>query len=93
MRLLIKYWFEFETTQNVISRGLQIGCGVTSFSYADALQLIKKKIFEDGLLPQITNYVENVDVRTLDRGHVIPNIMWSPSERGIWFPQGYHDNF
>ena len=89
---LIRYWFEFENTDNVRSYGIQIGCGVTAFNYSDALNILTTKMFKDGLMPEITNCIENVDIRTLDKGHVIPNIMWSPSERGIWFPLGYHDN-
>jgi hypothetical protein len=28
---------------------------------------------------------EDVDIQTLDQGHVLPN-MGVPSERGVWFP-------
>jgi hypothetical protein len=31
---------------------------------------------------------ENLDIRTLDQGHVIPN-MKDPTLRGVWFPLGY----
>ncbi len=92
MRQLIRYWFEFERTKDVISFGVQIGCGVTALSYPDALQILTNKIFKDTALPEITNCIENVDIRILDQGHVIPN-MWSPHERGIWYPLAYHNNF
>jgi hypothetical protein len=64
---------------------------VTAFSYSDALQILNTKMFKDIIIPEITNCTENVDIRTLDQGHVIPN-MCSPSERGIWYPLFYHDN-
>jgi hypothetical protein len=88
---LIRYWFEFKKTENTFSVGVQLGCGVTAFNYSDALQILANKIFKNTTLPEIINCVENIDIRTLDQGHIIPN-MWSPSERGIWYPLGYHDN-
>lgn len=88
---LVRYWFEFKNKRNVISKGVQIGCGVTAFNYTDAILLIREEIFMNNTMPAITNCIENVDIRTLDQGHVIPN-MSSPSQRGIWFPLGYHDN-
>ncbi|EAZ97904.1 hypothetical protein MELB17_13567 [Marinobacter sp. ELB17] len=33
----------------------------------------------------LNDYIENIDVQTLDRDHVIPN-MGVCTERGIWFP-------
>jgi hypothetical protein len=29
-----------------------------------------------------------LDARTLDRGHVIPNML-APGRRGVWYPMGY----
>jgi len=36
----------------------------------------------------IASSVEDVDVRTLDQGHVIPNML-PPDRRGVWYPMGY----
>jgi len=67
-------------------RILKLGCGVTAFCRDDALALIRDKIFSGSELPPITAVVEDVDVRTLDEGHVQPN-MGTPSNLGIWFPR------
>jgi hypothetical protein len=79
---LTRYWITFEpiTAASFINQG----CGVTALGKSDALTLLQKAL--DHELPPITAIIENVDVRTLDQGHVIPN-MGSPSERGVWFPR------
>ena len=41
-----------------------------------------------GELPTIAVLIEDVDVSTLDAGHVLPN-MSPPVRRGVWFPLGY----
>ena len=70
--------------------GTLIGCGVTAWNYDDALNLVRERVFEGKVLPPIKTCVEDVDVSTLDEGHVLPN-MRPPSVRGIWFPLGYED--
>ena len=73
-KLLTRFWFE-------TSEGR--GIGVTAYSLDDARALIEK---EDYVRDQhIIRVVENVDIRTLDQGRVIPN-MGPPNLRGIWFP-------
>lgn len=64
------------------------GCGVTAFDYSDAISLLNKTVFLNLKMPSIKKVVENVDIRNLDEGHVIPN-MSSPDIRGIWFPLGF----
>ena len=54
-----------------------------------ALCLLKEKVFNGATLPEIKNMIENVDVSTLDAGHVLPN-MSPPNIRGVWFPLGYN---
>lgn len=89
MQLLKKYWFKFEIpTNSDYPLGLLAGCGVTAYSYDDALKLIETHIFKDRPTPPIQDFVENVDVSTLDKNHIIPN-MEPPLSRGIWFPRGY----
>jgi hypothetical protein len=83
--MLTRYWFEFEPQA---FRVWSIGCGVTAFNYSDALSIMKQAMFKTEDLPPIKKCTENIDIRTLDQGHVIPN-MGPPNFRGIWFPQGY----
>ena len=72
--LLTRFWF-------VTDKGY--GIGVTGYSELDARQLIANEpSLSDA---QILKVIENVDVRSIDQGHVIPN-MGPPNFRGIWFP-------
>ena len=91
MTALIRYWFEFNLEDDNTLPGVRTGCGVTAFSYSDALQIMSIKIFNNKKLPEITKFIENVDISALDQGHLVPN-MWTPNFRGVWFPRGYHDN-
>jgi hypothetical protein len=83
-----RYLFEFEFGGNNVPSGTLIGCGVTAYSYDDAKTLLRTIVFKKGPLPKIKKVIENVDVSTLDKGHVLPN-MAPPNLRGIWFPLGY----
>jgi hypothetical protein len=62
-----------------------IGCGITAYDLADALQLVAEGVFGGGSLPELASVVEDVDVSSLDPNHVLPN-MRSPLQRGVWFP-------
>jgi hypothetical protein len=77
---LRRYWFEFEGAD--VASGIRGGCGVTTFDRADALDLLRIAV---GVIPEPSLVVEDIDVSTLDVGHVLPN-MHPPSERGVWFP-------
>lgn len=85
---LTRYWFEFEPQPSApLPCGLGLGCGVTAFGLEDAKVLLRQcivRISDDGP-PEIRRITEDVDVRTLDAGHVLPN-MGICSERGVWFP-------
>ncbi len=83
-KLLHRYWLKFARH----SRLGPLGCGVTAFTLADALGLVRQYVFEGGELPTLLTVVEDVDIKTLDAGHVIPN-MEEPVSRGIWFPMGF----
>jgi hypothetical protein len=61
---------------------------VTAYSLDDAKSLLDQSVFKDRTWPQVVEIIEDVDVSTLDRGHVIPN-MEPPVWRGVWFPIGY----
>jgi hypothetical protein len=84
-----RFWFDFDFENYYkIPNGLKIGCGVTAYNYQDAIGLMEEKIFKGKQFPTINNVVENIDVSTLDKGHILPN-MKPPNMRGIWFPIGY----
>ena len=88
--LLTRYWIEFDTSTAELQRyvfchAVGLGCGVTAYSYEDALCLLQAQVFRDGPIPPILSIIENVDISALDPGHVHPNIgvtIW----RGIWYP-------
>jgi len=85
---LKRYWFEFDFNGHDIIPGVIIGCGVTGFDYDDAIGIIQKNVFKDKPIPKIKKVIEDVDVSTLDQGHVVPNML-TPNWRGIWFPIGH----
>ena len=72
--ILIRYWFKTK-------RGH--GIGVSAYSRDDAEFLIKSAnlLFEY----EVVEVIANVDITTLDQGHVIPN-MGPPNFRGVWYP-------
>jgi hypothetical protein len=78
---LKRYWLAFELA--VGDPGLK-QFGITAWAYDDAISLLKET-FKLKELPTVSTTIENADITTLDKGHVIPN-MGAPSVRGIWFP-------
>jgi hypothetical protein len=80
---LRRFWFEFEP--DAAPLGMGYGCGVTAYDRHDAEELVSAAI--DGPMPTVRRVIEDVDVSTLDGGHVLPNML-PPNERGIWFPAG-----
>ena len=86
MDQLIRYWFRFEP--QILSRALNLGCGVSAWGYEDALALLHERIFKDGILPRILELKQGVDISLLDDEHVRPN-MEDPTVRGIWYPKRY----
>lgn len=74
--MLIRYWF---------SSSCSLGVGVTAFSAADAEALIRDAGLRPGIDVDLEHYISNVDVRSLDQSHVVPN-MGPPNVRGVWFP-------
>lgn len=74
-RVLTRYWFPLHS---------HFGIGVTAYSLPEA-RAIAQKTAEHVGWPQPDAATENIDVRTLDQNHVIPNM--SPvSNRGVWYP-------
>jgi hypothetical protein len=84
--MLRRYWIEFELGEDRARSWLSHGCGVTAYDQDDALRLVKDEMFPDGQLPPIAKIIEDVDVSTLDEGHVLLN-MNPPVWRGVWFPK------
>ncbi|MGK2950143.1 MAG: hypothetical protein ACSLFP_16350 [Acidimicrobiales bacterium] len=78
---LRRYWLTFESEQTPVELGH--GCGVTAFDLDDALDLVAERI--GSTVPAPSSVTEDVDVSTLDAGHVLPNML-PPNERGVWFP-------
>ena len=81
--LLHRFWFTFKNPPQLSV--LNLGCGVTAYSCDDALALLqgRSSFPMDGL--EICEVVENVQIDSLDPGHVRPNI-GDVSQRGVWFP-------
>ena len=84
---LVRFWFEFESSDLPMSP-LCHGCGVTAWNYEDALNIVQDSIFQGKGMPAIVKCADNLDVSTLDRDHVLPN-MNPANYRGVWFPLGY----
>ena len=74
--LLRRFWFKTKE---------HLGFGVTAYSLDDATHLVEEAARSLGLDYELADVIENVDVRSLDQGHVIPN-MGPPNLRGVWFP-------
>ena len=81
---LHRYWFRFEKE----SLRMGLGCGVTAWTEEDAVALMRDGPFRGKPLPRVASVTVDVDVRTLDKSHIVPNI-GSPNRRGVWFPQGF----
>ena len=83
---LHRYWFEFEPGENTRRVGAGLGVGATGVDRDDAERLVGELLFGGDVVPAVVAVVEEVDVRTLDEGHVQPN-MGDPTVRGVWYPR------
>ena len=84
--MLTRYWFRFSNPKPFSSLGL--GCGITAYDEDDARAMLNERVFAQlKEYPEIREVIANIDIRTLDQGHVIPN-MGIPVVRGVWFPRG-----
>lgn len=84
--MLHRYWFVFENAPEF--NPLNLGCGISAYSYDDAVQLLRSRVGGKEVTLKISSVVEDVDIDTLDSGHVLPNL-GDVTVRGIWFPLGY----
>lgn len=65
-----------------------LGIGVTAATLAEAREQAERVRANWHTTPPLGTVVEDVDISTLDQGHVIPNMrpaVWP----GVWFPLGY----
>ncbi len=76
-RLLRRFWFP--TTSGH-------GYGVTAYSQQEAESLAQAAATSLGLSFEPSEVVADIDIQTLDAGHVIPN-MGPPNFHGVWFPR------
>ena len=74
--LLRRYWFKMKDG---------FGFGVTAYSLDDAKHLVDEAARNLGVNYELLETIEDVDVRTLDQNHVVPN-MGAQNFRGVWFP-------
>jgi len=87
MSNLKRFWFQFERSE-LLPPGVRMGCGVTAFDIQDATVIIQERVFGVLHMPRPLRITEDIDVSSLDSGHVLPN-MGNPVARGVWFPLGY----
>jgi len=73
---LRRYWFAIPG---------RLGIGVTAFSPAEAESMARAACEQVGWPFAPSAVLEDVDVRSLDQNHVIPN-MAPPNFHGVWFP-------
>jgi hypothetical protein len=83
---LHRYWIEFDDGPDWHANFY----GVTAIDLDDAIRLIDRfnqdwSSVPISPVPPPRRVVEDVDVSTLDIGHVLPN-MNPPIWRGVWFP-------
>ncbi len=78
-----RYWMEIKPVQGNLLAHRQFG--ITAFNQEDALAILRSRI---GVEFDVIQCNEGIDVSTLDKAHVLPNI-GNVFPRGIWFPSGY----
>lgn len=60
--------------------------GVTAHSLSEARAIALDTCTHLGWVFEPHEVVEDVDIRTLDQHHVVPN-MGPPNFKGVWFPR------
>ena len=74
--LLRRFWFQCASGECCA------GFGVTAFTRSEAERIVADWL---GRRPAIEAVVEDVDIRTLDQNHVVPN-MGPCNLPGMWYP-------
>jgi hypothetical protein len=103
---LRRFWLEFDLPPSLPPAGhepavgasepspwalLETGVGVTGEDLEECFAIVRNRIFGRALMPAVLKVVEDIDVSTLDKERVLPNIE-PPIWRGIWFPPGFGDS-
>lgn len=83
---LHRYWFRFDGDPSALPPGALLGYGVTAVDRRDAEAILSATLLNGEPLPTSGEVIEDVDVRTLDKGQVLPS-MGDPSVRGVWYPR------
>jgi hypothetical protein len=86
---LHRYWFRWTGDPHELPQGAALGYGVTGVDSQDAETLLSAALLDGAPLPTGADVVEDVDVRKLDQGHVLPN-MGDRTVRGVWYPHSPH---
>ncbi len=85
-KYLIRYWIHFGCPDRTnVAAPIQKHYGVTAYSEEDAISILRSEVFCEAPMPPIVEIRPNVDVSTLDSGHVLPNI-GDVTRRGVWWP-------
>jgi hypothetical protein len=93
MKLLTRFWLEFNVSQpvppnSILLDGGPFYFGITAYSYEDALHILRKS-FTIPADAELVCVVEDIDISSLDANHILPNLTVPPSWRGIWYPLGF----
>ncbi|WP_411884879.1 hypothetical protein [Polaromonas sp. YR568] len=70
MAHLHRFWFSFQNLPPFSV--LNVGCGVTAYTYDDAVQILKNQVFQQSL--PACSVIEDIDISTLDENLVRPNL-------------------
>jgi hypothetical protein len=88
--LLRRYWSEFEEAGESL---LYLGCGITAHDKQDAIRILRERVYTSPMFmgdelkpPAIARCVEDVDMSTIEKSHIAPNITASIFVRGVWWP-------
>jgi hypothetical protein len=81
---LRRFWFNFDPPQTS-----RLGYGVTAWTEEDAASLLSSRAV-NGVFPSGAKVAVEVDVASLDGGHIRPN-MGDGSRKGVWYPLGYDE--
>jgi hypothetical protein len=74
-KYLRRFWFK-----SIINSGI----GITAYSFDEAELILNETIKKHNLELNIVEVISDVDIRTLDQNHVVPN-MNPPNLKGVWF--------
>jgi hypothetical protein len=81
--MLRRYWISFTSIEK--SSPLNLGCGVTAKTKDEAMSMVRDWVFPLFGEGEFANVVEDIEIDSLDQGHILPNI-GNPAVSGVWFP-------